>query len=142
MMIKSVLLICSLLAVGGFNVFHQRAVDEPDNAAHVKWLEERYADATSIKEGMTRKELMKLFGADGGIQPPHAQRYSLKNSGLIKVDVQFDVPDSVKLKVPEVGMSQDSQGDYLFFGDEQASYNGLIKIKSISKPYLQPSAID
>src|SRR5437763_1004921 len=57
-----------------------------------QWLQERYREAASIKVGMTRAELKKVFSEDGGLQPIPANRYVLKSSNLIKVDVQFEFP--------------------------------------------------
>jgi hypothetical protein len=81
-----------------------------------EWLEERYKEATSVRAGMSRAELMKVFEEDGGLQRIPASRYVLRTCRMIKVDVEFDV---------EYGQAYKERPD-----------EGL-KIKGISKPYLE-----
>lgn len=81
-----------------------------------QWLEERYKEATSVRVGMSRAELMKVFEEDGGLQRIPASRYVLKSCPMIKVDVEFDV---------EYGQAYRAKPDK------------EIKIKGISKPYLE-----
>jgi hypothetical protein len=86
-----------------------------------QWLQERYREAASVKVGMTRAELKKVFSEDGGLQPIPANRYVLKSSNLIKVDVQFESP---------------ADTNYRNAPDDH------VHIKSISKPYLEPAYTD
>src|SRR5947208_7294630 len=86
-----------------------------------QWLQERYREAASVKIGMTRAELKKAFSEDGGLQPIPANRYVLKSSNLIKVDVQFEFP---------------ADANYRNAPDDH------VHIKSISKPYLEPAYTD
>jgi hypothetical protein len=43
----------------------------------------------TIKPGMTRSDLLKVFTSEGGISFRTQQTYVLKQCPLIKVDVQF-----------------------------------------------------
>ena len=81
-----------------------------------QWLEERYKEAASVRAGMSRAELMRVFGEDGGLQRIPASRYVLRSCQMIKVDVEFDA-----------GYGQ----AYRVKPDKE------LKIKSISKPYLE-----
>ena len=103
---------------------------------------DKYSEATSIKAGMTRADLIKLFEVDGGIQSLLANRYVLKSSNIIKVDVEFEVSEIVKgriipddlrdeMKTPRDSQSKTNSKDYQFVPNEK------LKIKSISKPYLE-----
>jgi len=81
-----------------------------------QWLEERYTEATSIREGMSRAELMKVFEEDGGLQRIPAGRYVLRSCRMIKVEAEFEVEYGQAYKVKP---------------DEE------LKIRVISKPYLE-----
>jgi AraC-like DNA-binding protein len=81
-----------------------------------QWLEERYKEATSVRAGMSRAELLRVFDEDGGLQRIPASRYVLRSCRMIKVDVEFDV-----------GYGQ----AYRVKPDKE------LKIKGISKPYLE-----
>lgn len=109
---------------------------------------DKYSEAISIKEGMTRADLIKLFEADGGIQHRFLpSRYVLKSYNLIKVDVEFEAPENAKGRITpedlryEVEATADSDSkssakDYQFVPNEK------LKIKRISKPYLEPPVQD
>ena len=122
------MIICSVLTLTGS--------DYQTDRNHDQWLQERYVEATSIKEGMTRADLLKVFRMDGGLQPYLPNRYVLKSSNLIKVDVEFDVP-VVNRMVPEDLRFErrDSEGF-------QSVSNDKLKIKRISKPYVEPFMMD
>ncbi|HEX8161756.1 MAG TPA: hypothetical protein VF538_07790 [Pyrinomonadaceae bacterium] len=138
-MIRSVsLLACCAFTVGGFGLVRQARAER----AHDEWLRARYFEAASVKGGMTRADLIKIFRADGGLQPPGVPtRYVLKSSDMIKVDVEFESPAGAKGRVSPEGSRReawgpDAGGNYLFVPDEK------LKIRSVSKPYLEPSAYD
>jgi hypothetical protein len=97
---------------------------QPDtDRLHDQWLQERYFEAASIKAGMTRADLIEVFRMDGGLQLSLPTRYVLKRSNLIKVDVEFEIPAGAGSKVvPEA--------------------NDKLKIKSISRPYVEPFITD
>jgi hypothetical protein len=91
------------------------------NIKHCVWLAERLQEAESVKPGMTGADLLKVFTHDGGLQHFQPQRFVLRSCTLIKVDVMFDLPEGAaktNLRVEE------------------------LRIKSISKPYLEPMYMD
>ena len=107
--------------------------------SHDQWLQERYFEATSIKEGMTRADLVKLFRMDGGLQPFLPTRYVLKSSSFIKVDVEFDVPEGGKVLPEDLRFEMDLlQESYKY----QFVSNDKLKIKNISRPYVEPFSFD
>jgi len=114
-----ILLVAGLLVIAGTRSYlpAQTANDQ----AHQQWLEERFKEATSIKKGMTRADLLKLFEEDGGLQTIPAGRYVLKSCRLIQVEVKFDTKYGVNYKPTP---------------DEK------LKILEISKPYLERMAAD
>ncbi len=115
----------------------------PVAEAHRQWLEARYAEATSIKAGMTRADLLKLFEMDGGLQPLHIpERYTLKSCGMIKVDVKFDVPEHSQVKLVPEDLVYEQQSSPSSPIDYQVVSNDTLKIVSISKPYLEHGILD
>ena len=97
------------------------ALSSRGERAHERWLMERYEEATSVKAGMTRADLKKVFAEDGGLQSIPARRFVLKGSGLIKVDVEFELPAGT---------------------NERTAPDESVRIKSVSKPYLEPAYAD
>ncbi len=87
-----------------------------EDTAHWHWLLDEIALATSIKPGMSRADLLKVFDVEGGLQRIPPERYVLKNCPYIKVNVKFRLPGPRPLaEVPP-----DSE----------------LKIDSVSEPYL------
>ena len=114
-----ILLIASLLITIGARIYPQ--AQTASDQAHQQWLEERYKEATSIKTGMSRADLLKLFDEDGGLQSIPAGRYVLKSCQLIQIEVKFNSQYGV---------------DYQPMPDRD------LKITNVSKPYLERMAID
>jgi hypothetical protein len=114
-----VLLIAGLLVL--FGAVRSPIAQSPDDKAHGQWLEARYKEATSIRPGMTRADLMKLFMEDGGLSGGQARPYVLRSCFLIKIEVKFDKP-------------------YGF--DSRSVPDNEFKIVEVSKPYLERMALD
>ena len=123
-MIKTTLLLACLASAIGAGALRLGATTEDDQR---RWLAARYAEAVSVRPGMTRRELRRLFRPDGGLQTIPGSRYVLKSCGLIKVEVKFDLPE---------GASRED------FRDENELIDGRLKITEVSKPYLEPEATD
>lgn len=120
--------VCALLTINSLLHSHR---------SHDQWLQERYFEATSIKEGMTRADLVKIFRIDGGLQPFLPTRYVLKSSSLIKVDVEFDVPEGSKVLPEDLRFEMNDLKDQFRFVS-----NDKLKIKHISRPYVEPFSYD
>lgn len=101
-------------------VTYPQAQDTSDHS-HQQWLEARYQEATTIKSGMTRADLLKLFTQDGGLQSIPAGTYVLKSCQLIKIAVKFDTKYGVEY---------------------QPRADDKLKIIEVSRPYLEHMAID
>ena len=90
---------------------------------HYVWLVGRLQETYRIKAGMSKADLLKVFTQDGGLMSLWPQqRYVLRSCNLIKVDVEFDVPRGTA----STDLPPDTE----------------LKIKSISKPYLEPMFMD
>jgi hypothetical protein len=118
-MTRTLLLLACVLILSTTVIYSQEQV--VTNQPADKWLQERYKEATSIKAGMSREDLLKVFMEDGGLNTIPATRYVLRSCHLIKVDVDFET---------EYGRAYKERPDR------------ELKIKQISKPYLEKMFID
>ena len=83
---------------------------------HSEWVAETLKQIETLKVGMTRADLFKLFTEEGGLSTRQSQPYVWRECPYIKVDVQF-----------EAGNNSDPMKD---------------RIRAISKPYLQWMILD
>jgi len=86
----------------------------------VRWLSAAMVDMQSIKPGMTRGDLLKVFKEEGGISTRTWRRYAYGKCGYIKVDVDFEA-------VGEKDTLEQNPND---------------RITNISKPFLEWSIRD
>lgn len=114
MLRTSLLVVALFFTIGTFTANSLSPNEARQN--YRQWLEERYQEATSVRAGMSRAELIKVFEEDGGLQRIPAGRYVLRSCHMIKVEAEFDV---------EYGR------DYKERPDKE------LKIKEISKPFLE-----
>lgn len=69
---------------------------------HEAWLLKRMDEVRTIRPGMTRVDLLKIFQEDGGFNGVPANRYILKSCPYIKVEVEFDIPNGrYKRDIPD-----------------------------------------
>ena len=87
---------------------------------HTAWIAKSLKEMESVKAGMTRGELLKVFKEEGGISTRKWRRYAYRDCRYIKVDVEFE-----------------PAGD-----PNQMNPNSLDKITKISKPFLEWSIAD
>jgi len=108
-----------------------RSQTEPDqedsNARHVQWVAESLKLMQSVKLGMTRADLLRVFTTEGGLSTGLQRTYVYRECPYFKVDVEFEAvgrpPRDVEGRVTLVESEADT-------------------IKTISKPYLQFSVLD
>ena len=92
---------------------------------HRKWIDQVLQSIATIKPGMTRQNLLKIFGEEGGLSTRTQRKYVYKQCPSIKVDVEFSPVDAA--------------------GDgktRQYEENPDDKIVKISRPYLEYSFSD
>lgn len=88
---------------------------------HTEWIAKSLKEIETVKVGMTRGDLMKVFTEEGGISTRTSRRYVYRECRYIKVDVEFEPVGETENKLSQ------SPGD---------------KIIKISKPFLEWSIID
>jgi hypothetical protein len=59
------------------------------DSEQARWIAASMKEIQSIKAGMTRAELLKVFTVEGGISARTWRRYVYRRCGYIKVDVEF-----------------------------------------------------
>jgi hypothetical protein len=94
---------------------------------HVAWVAESLKRMQTIKPGMTRGDLLKVFSTEGGLSTGLQRTFVSQDCPYFKVDVEFEA----------VGRpSRDANGRAtLIEGDQDI-------IVKISRPYLQFGTLD
>jgi hypothetical protein len=94
---------------------------------HAAWVAESLKRMQTIKAGMTRTELLKVFTTEGGLSTGLERTFVSQDCPYFKVDVEFEA----------VGRpSRDSDGRVTLV---EGSQDIIVKI---SRPYLQFSIMD
>ena len=88
---------------------------------HTEWIQRSLREIETVKVGMTRADLLKVFTEEGGISTRTWRRYVYRNCPNIKVDVEFEAIDDAENKVV------------------QSPKDRIVKI---SKPFLEWSIAD
>jgi hypothetical protein len=123
-----VLMVVLVTAVAGFPA--QEAAIEAHGRSqidqeHTKWIDHVMRTISTIKPGMTRKDLLGMLTGEGGISTRTQRRYVYKHCPYIKLDVEFS---------PTEQPDDAGQAEYYESLDD--------KIVKISRPYLEYSIMD
>ena len=90
-------------------------------AEHTEWLARSMREIETIKPGMDREDLLKVFQVEGGLSTRTQRKYAYRECPYVKVDVTFEAVGSPEDKLTE------SPND---------------KITKVSKPFLEWSIVD
>jgi hypothetical protein len=116
-------------AIGGANALQASPTGDQGESsqAHVAWVAEVLKRMQTIKPGMTRKLLLRVFTTEGGLSTGLQRTFVSRDCPYFKIDVEFQA----------VGRSnRDENGRVtLVEGDEDI-------ILKASTPYLQFSVMD
>jgi hypothetical protein len=88
---------------------------------HTEWIAKSLKEIESVKLGMTRLDLLRVFKEEGGISTRTWRRYVYRDCPYIKVDVEFEPAGE-----PENKLNRSPRD----------------KIIKISKPFLEWSIMD
>jgi hypothetical protein len=125
-MIRRVFVLTSLSIIFiGSSVFvrsTQRASQEPCLQDHNAWVTDALEKIESIKPGMTRRDLLRVFNTEGGLSTRLRRTFVSRDCPYFKVVVDFKAAS---------GPDRDSAGSLNSVED-----NRDIIVK-VSKPYLQ-----
>lgn len=117
--ISLTVLAVSLLA--GFAVFVQPAARSQEPKTHSEWVAQSLREMQTIKVGMTRADLLKVFSEEGGLSTRTQRQYVYRECPYIKVAVEFERVGNAEAPFPE---------------------NEKDKIVKISRPFLEWLVID
>jgi hypothetical protein len=94
----------------------------PASPDHVAWVADALKRMQTIRPGMTRADLLKVFTTEGGLSNGLQRTFVSQECPYFKVDVQFDAVDR---------SNRDSGGRVTL---EEGNQDVIVKI---SRPYLQ-----
>lgn len=97
---RIVFAIALLLAATSFAAKQTTDTDEE----HRKWIASVIESTQTIKPGMTREDLLKVFTTEGGVSTRLQRTYVYKDCPYIKVNVEFEAaanPDEGLTEMPE-----------------------------------------
>ena len=117
---KISLMVLAVSLVAGFFVLVQPADRSQDPKTHSEWIAQSLREMETIKVGMTRADLLKVFREEGVLSTRTQRQYVYRECLYIKVAVEFE-PVETTAVLPE---------------------NGQDKIVKISQPFLEWSIID
>jgi hypothetical protein len=91
---------------------------------HTKWIDHVMRSISTVKPGMTRKDLSRVFTEEGGLSTRTQKRYVYKHCPYIKIDVEFSPATDSDVNQDAVAESPED------------------KIVKVSRPYLEYSIMD
>ena len=95
--------------------------ESPGADEHTTWIAKSLKEIETVKVGMTRSDLLRVFQEEGGISTRTSRRYVYRDCKYIKVDVEFE----------PVGEPEN-----------KATQSPRDKIIKISKPFLERTISD
>ena len=100
------------------------AQGDRNSQEQTEWIAKSLKEMKTIKVGMIRADLLKVFVTEGGLSTPFNRTYVYRECRYVKVDVEFE----------PLG-SRDLEGRVTSETNEDV-------IKKISNPYLEWSVMD
>jgi hypothetical protein len=79
-------------------------IDRPDlkiDREHTQWIDHVMRSIATLKPGMTRRDLLRVFTTEGGIFTRKKQRYVYRHCPYIKVEVDFSPLDAAQEPSPD-----------------------------------------
>ncbi len=112
---------CLMLLASAFNLIPPASSPpSQDQQSHIKWVEASLTEMETIKVGMTRADLLKVFMEEGGLSTRQSRTYVYRTCPYFKVRVEFK----------PIGEAQESV---------ESSKDEIVKI---SQPFLQRMVAD
>ena len=124
---RRVFVLLASAAIGGANVLQASPTGDQSSQAHVAWVAEVLERMQTIKPGMTRKSLLRVFTTEGGLSTGLQRTFVSRDCPYFKIDVEFQA-------VGRPNRNEDG-GVTLVEGNEDI-------ILKASVPYLQFSVMD
>lgn len=126
---RRVFVLLASAAIGGANALHASPTGNQGQSSqvHVEWVAEVLKQMQTIKPGMTRQTLLRVFTTEGGLFTGLQRTFVSRDCPYFKVDVEFQA----------VGRAnRDENGRVTLVEDNKDI------ILKVSTPYLQFSVMD
>ena len=81
----AILMVCGFVLATQSGLTAQRMPRE----SHNDWLAHSLSEIQTVKVGMKRRDVLRLFTTEGGFSSSTSKKYVYKGSLYIKVDIQF-----------------------------------------------------
>src|SRR5258706_6822241 len=114
------LILLAISIVAGLTVFARSGAQSQDGKTHSDWIAQSLREMETIKVGMTRADLLRVFTEEGGLSTRTQRQYVYRECLYIKVAVEFE-PVETTAALHE---------------------NGKDKIVKISQPFIEWSVLD
>jgi hypothetical protein len=121
-MVRRVIVAPTMAVALGLLVASFSPASPQEKCDYDKWLGSSLEEVRTIKAGMTRDDLRKVFEQEGGLSTRTHERFVYRKSLLIHVDVEFEVVGSL--------------------GDSENKESAHDVIRQISRPYLDNVVVD
>jgi hypothetical protein len=121
-MVRSFIVAPTMAIVFGLIIASFSPASPQEKCDYDKWVGSSLEEIRTIKAGMTRADLLKVFDQEGGLSTRTHERFVYRHSQLIHVDVEFEAVSSP--------------------GGAQNSASAKDKIRNISRPYLDNMIVD
>lgn len=128
MMHKRIAVLFLVGMIGSANMHATRASQQQQPQSHIAWVADALIRMQTIKPGMTRSDLLKVFTTEGGLSTRLHRTFVSRDCLYFKVDVEFEADPQTR--------ARDARG--LPIEDEDAR-DIIVKI---SKPYVAFSIAD
>jgi hypothetical protein len=97
----SLVILTTIASVHGQDMAIKPSARTQANEEHTKWIDHVMRSIATVKPGMTRRDLFKVFTEEGGLSTSTQRRYVYKDCPYIKVDVKFSpVGDTGRDRTP------------------------------------------
>lgn len=116
--LAAALLVAMVVGVLGQEIKIDARPEQKIDDEHTQWIDQVMRSIATVKPGMTRRDLLRVFTEEGGISARSQQRFVYRHCPYIKVDVQFSPLDDAQERSPDD------------------------KIAKISRPFLEYSISD
>ena len=118
---STVIALALSLTLSAFSKQDDKEARRQEARKHTEWVGKSLTEMQTVKAGMTRADLLKVFEEEGGLSTRTQQTYVYRECPYFKVDVRFEPVGDLHGK------------EFVSSGD---------KIVSISRPYLAWSVMD
>ena len=87
---RPIVVLLLLGMIGSASTHAMPAAQQQSSQSHIAWVTDALIRMQTIKPGMTRSDLLKVFTTEGGISTGLQRTFVSRDCLYFKVDVEFD----------------------------------------------------